>query len=86
MLGLLALLLGFTFSMAVDRFDARRAVVLEEANAIGTAYLRTQVLDEFAPFTCMEQASGPLPGQPHRPGRGQAPARPGPNWLSTTRS
>jgi hypothetical protein len=45
-LGLLALLLGFTFSLAVDRFDARRLLVLEEANAIGTAYLRTQLLPE----------------------------------------
>lgn len=45
-LGLLALLLGFTFSLAVDRFDARRILVLEEANAIGTAYLRAQILDE----------------------------------------
>lgn len=45
-LGLLALLLGFTFSMAVDRFDARRVLVLQEANAISTAYLRAQLLDE----------------------------------------
>ncbi|GAA0647433.1 hypothetical protein [Brevundimonas lenta] len=45
-LGLLALLMGFTFSMAVDRYDARRSLVLEEANAIGTTYLRTQLLEE----------------------------------------
>lgn len=45
-LGLLALLLGFTFSLAVDRFDARRILVLDEANAIGTAYLRAQLLAE----------------------------------------
>jgi hypothetical protein len=45
-LGLLALLMGFTFSLAVDRFDARRQLVLEEANAIGTAYLRAQLLSE----------------------------------------
>ena len=43
-LGLLALLLGFTFAMAVQRFDARKALVLEEANAIGTAYLRSKML------------------------------------------
>ncbi len=43
-LGLLALLMGFTFSLAVDRFDTRRALVLVEANAIGTAYLRAQLL------------------------------------------
>ncbi len=45
-LGFLALLLGFTFALAVDRYETRRALVLEEANAIGTAYLRTQLLDE----------------------------------------
>jgi hypothetical protein len=37
-LGLLALLLGFTFTMALQRFDARSEAVLQEANAIGTAY------------------------------------------------
>lgn len=45
-LGLLALLLGFTFSLAVDRYEARRVLVLTEANAIGTAYLRAQLLEE----------------------------------------
>jgi hypothetical protein len=44
-LGLFALLLGFTFALAVDRFDARRMLVLEEANAIGTTYLRAQLLE-----------------------------------------
>lgn len=44
--GLLALLVGFTFSLAVDRFETRRSLVLQEANAIGTAYLRTQLLEE----------------------------------------
>ena len=45
-LGLLALLMGFTFSLAVDRFETRRLLVLEEANAIGTTYLRAQLLSE----------------------------------------
>jgi len=45
-LGLLALLLGFTFSLAVDRYETRRERVLEGANAIGTAYLRSQLLGE----------------------------------------
>ena len=35
-LGLLALLIAFTYSMALARYDARRSVVLEEANAIGS--------------------------------------------------
>jgi hypothetical protein len=44
MLGLLALLLGFTFSMAMSRFETRKQMVLDESNAIGTAYLRAQLL------------------------------------------
>ena len=35
-LGLLALLIAFTYSMALDRYDLRRQVVLQEANAIGS--------------------------------------------------
>ncbi|HTW34436.1 MAG TPA: hypothetical protein VMD53_07455 [Rhizomicrobium sp.] len=45
-LGLLALLLGFTFSLAIGRYEERRLLVVEEANAIGTAYLRVQLLGE----------------------------------------
>jgi hypothetical protein len=45
-LALVALVLGFTFSLAASRFDARRLAVLEEANAIGTAYLRARLLPE----------------------------------------
>ncbi|MEE4317514.1 MAG: hypothetical protein V2I74_11095 [Erythrobacter sp.] len=45
-LGLLALLLGFTFSLALSRYEDRREMVLQEANAIGTAYLRAQLIDE----------------------------------------
>jgi len=43
-LGLLALLLGFTFAMAVSRFDNRKTVILDQANAIGTAELRSRLL------------------------------------------
>ena len=35
MLGLLALMIAFTFSMALSRFEARRDAVLNEANSIG---------------------------------------------------
>jgi len=45
-LALLGLLIAFTFSMASARFDARRVVLLQEANAVGTTYLRFQILDE----------------------------------------
>ena len=43
-LGLLALLLGFTFSLTINRYEERRQLVVAEANAIGTAYLRVQLL------------------------------------------
>jgi hypothetical protein len=45
-LALLGLLIGFSFAMAVTRFDGRRQLILDEANAIGTTYLRTRPLDE----------------------------------------
>lgn len=45
-LGLLAFMLAFTFGMAESRFDARKQLVLEEANAVGTAYLRAGLLPE----------------------------------------
>jgi hypothetical protein len=45
-LGLLALVLGFTFSLAASRFEQRRQTVLEESNAIGTTYLRARLLPE----------------------------------------
>lgn len=45
-LGLLGLLLGFTFSMGVTRYETRRDLVLREANAIGTAYLCAGLLPE----------------------------------------
>lgn len=45
-LGLLAFLLAFTFGLAAARFDTRREVLLDEANAIGTTYLRAAMLPE----------------------------------------
>ena len=45
-LGLLALMIGFTFAMALARYDARRDAVLNEANAIGTTALRARMLPE----------------------------------------
>jgi len=45
-LGLLAFLLAFTFGMAATRYDNRRSVVLQESNAIGTTYLRADLLPE----------------------------------------
>ena len=42
--GLLGLLVAFTFSGAASRFDERRLLITEEANAIGTAWLRIDIL------------------------------------------
>jgi hypothetical protein len=44
MLGLLALLLGFSFSQAVTRFVARQDLLVAEANAVGTAWLRADLV------------------------------------------
>jgi hypothetical protein len=44
--GLLAFMLAFSFGMAGSQNGVRKAAVLEEANAIGTAYLRAQLLPE----------------------------------------
>lgn len=43
-LGLLAFMLAFTFGMAAARFDARKALTLDEANAIETTYLRAGLM------------------------------------------
>jgi hypothetical protein len=45
-LGLLGLLLGFSFAGAAGRFIERQDMIAQEANAIGTAYLRGDMLDE----------------------------------------
>jgi len=45
-LGLTAFMLAFTFGIVTDRYDARKALVRDEANAIGTAYLRSDFLPE----------------------------------------
>lgn len=44
LLGLLSLMIGFTFSLALNRFEQRKAVVLSEANAVGTVALRARLL------------------------------------------
>src|SRR5205085_2417370 len=45
-LGLLAFLLAFTFGLAATRYDTRRQLLLDEANAAGTTYLRAAMLPE----------------------------------------
>lgn len=60
LLGVVGLILAFGLSLAVGRYEARRAAVVDEANAIGTAYLRAQLIGEpersrslelFPPYT-----------------------------------
>ena len=46
LLTLFGLLMGFTFSMAVSRYDMRKLLQVQEANAIGTTWLRTAILPE----------------------------------------
>lgn len=45
-LGMLALLLGFTFSLSLQRYDTRSQAVINEANAIGTVALRAGLVPE----------------------------------------
>ena len=54
LLALMAFMLAITMGMASDRFDTRRGLVLEEANSIGTTYLRAGYLPEPASTTTRE--------------------------------
>ena len=56
--GLIALILGFSFSFAAQRFEERRALVVSEADAIRTAYLRAGFL--------LQRAYGSIPPTPYR--------------------
>ncbi|MCX7561052.1 hypothetical protein OS190_15895 [Sulfitobacter sp. F26204] len=75
MLGLLALLLGFTFSLALSRHDARSSSVVAEANAIGTAWLRLDFLDgpaktqakvNLLKYTRLRVEAGEVPADQYR--------------------
>ena len=46
LLGLVALVLAFGLALAVGRYESRRAAVVDDANAIGTTYLRAETLAE----------------------------------------
>ena len=52
-LGLVGFMMAFTFGMAESRFEARKHLVMDEANAIGTAFLRSQLLPD--PFRAKVQ-------------------------------
>jgi hypothetical protein len=46
LLGFMGLVLAFALSLALGRYDSRRAAVVDDANSIGTTYLRAQTLAE----------------------------------------
>src|SRR6476619_7250096 len=46
LLGVVGLILAFGLALAVGRYEARRTALVDEANAIGTTYLRAQLLSE----------------------------------------
>ena len=54
LLGLLALLLSFTFAMSANRYDTRRQMVMSEANVLGALYLQSRVLPD-APRKAFKQ-------------------------------
>jgi hypothetical protein len=72
LLGLVGLILAFGLSLAIGRYESRRAAVVDDANAIGTAYLRAQTLSEpvrsrslalYAPYTDSSiRLSAAIPG------------------------
>ena len=86
-LALLGLLIAFTFSLAISRFDARRQLVVNEANAIGTAWLRAglasspqddalqrAIAGDFSSFFTLEKSSAKQPQ--HKRPSGTRSARP----------
>ena len=55
--GLMGLMIAFTFSGAAQRYELRRQLVVDEANAIGTSYLRIDLL----PTVRQATLRGPVP-------------------------
>jgi hypothetical protein len=53
--GLVALILAFSFSLAADRHDEREHVIVREANAIGTAFLRCDLLEPADRSFCRDR-------------------------------
>jgi hypothetical protein len=57
LLGVIGLILAFGLALAVGRYESRRAAVVEEANNIGTTYLRAQTLAEPFRTASLERLS-----------------------------
>ena len=56
MLGVVGLILAFGLSLALSRYEDRRAAIVDETNAIGTTYLRAQTLRRAGPKPVAELA------------------------------
>ena len=54
LIGFMGLVLAFGLSLALGRYESRRAATVDEANAIGTTYLRAQTLPEPERSTTLE--------------------------------
>ncbi|MCA6228078.1 MAG: hypothetical protein IM653_11560 [Phenylobacterium sp.] len=92
MMGLLSLLIGFTFSLALARHELRRTLVVEEANAIGVAYMRAQLLAEpyrgdlsnvIISYAQVRQATGELAGPSQLAAQEHSEALQAPMWQRT---
>ena len=81
LVGFVALLLAFGLTMAVGRYEARRAAVVLESNAIGTTYLRAQTLAEPMRTESLQHES-PCP-TPRRTHEHFWPRRAGPSPCKT---
>lgn len=92
MVGLLSLLIGFTFSLALARHELRRNLVVEEANAIGVAYMRAQLLKEpyrtdlsnvIISYAQVRRATGELAGPSQLAAQEHSEALQAPMWQRT---
>lgn len=92
MVGLLSLLIGFTFSLALARHELRRTLVVEEANAIGVAYMRAQLLKEpyrtdlsnvIISYAQVRRSTGELAGPSQMAAQEHSEALQAPMWQRT---
>ena len=90
--GLLSLLVAFTFSLALSRHELRRTLVVEEANAIAVAYMRAQMLDApyrsdlsniIVSYAQVRRVSGELWGPAQMAAQKHSEALQGPLWQRT---
>ena len=90
--GLLSLLIAFTFSLALSRHELRRTLVVEEANAIGVAYMRAQLVQEpyrtelsqiILSYAQVRRVSGELTGPAQLAAQEHSEALQAPLWQKT---